>query len=210
MDYRRTMKDLDFKRIFDIFLAFICITLSIPFWFLFAFLIWVKDKGPVFYIQSRIGKDGKVFKVLKFRTMNLNKGINGDMSRFLRNTALDEILQFINILKGDMSFVGPRPLIREDVERLKGSKLFEERVKILPGLTGISQVLLPKTATEEEKFQYDIWYNKNRNSLMDIELILVSYLISLSGRWEANADKINTLSRLKKKVDASLKEIINV
>ena len=203
------MKGLVFKRIFDIFLAFICITLSMPFWFLFAFLIWIEDRGPVFYIQGRVGKGGKVFKVLKFRTMNLNKEIDSEVSRFLRNTALDELPQLINILKGDMSFVGPRPLIREEVEKLEGSKLFEKRIKVLPGLTGVSQVLLPKNATEEEKFQYDIWYSKNRNLLMDIEFILVSYLISLFGRWEVKAEKINILSRLKKKVDANFKEDIN-
>jgi len=122
---------------------------------------------------------------------------------FLRATAMDELPQLINILKGDMSFVGPRALV--DVEKEVSDNVyrsvfeipgFVERSSIRPGLTGIAQILASRDIDRENKFKYDIWYIKNRNLFMDIRIIAVSFLVTLLGRWEIRRDKIKLLSYL--------------
>lgn len=198
--------DYFFKRLFDTSLAYTGILFSLPLWILFGLLVWVEDKGPTFYVQERIGKDGKAFKVIKFRTMTgPDKKIVAPISKILRKTALDELPQLINIAMGEMSFVGPRPLIREEMEDLKDKHFYEERMKIKPGLTGITQVLLCKNASPEEKCLYDIWYKNNRTFIMDLELICASCLITFLGRWEVDIDKVYVLNRIKKKIDLRAK-----
>lgn len=178
------------KRTSDIFLALIGIMFFLPFWSLFCILIWLEAKGPVFYIQERIGREKKPFKTLKFRTLYTKKSGDIDSSKlggFLRVTALDESLQLINILKGQMSFVGPRPLVPEEIgEQEKLSPRFLAR----PGLTGISQVIISKDTTVNEKFKYDLWYIKNQSPLLDLRLIIFSFIISFKGRWESRKDKL--------------------
>ncbi|MFW6161092.1 MAG: sugar transferase, partial [Acidobacteriota bacterium] len=144
------------KRLFDITLSSIGILLSFPFWLLFALLIWFEDRGPVFYTQERVGKDGKFFKVLKFRSMikdaekesgpvqaQQNDPRVTRVGKILRSMAMDELPQLINILKGDMSFVGPRALrpaereVNFDPKRKPFHLLpgYRERHSVRPGLT---------------------------------------------------------------------------
>ena len=120
------------------------------------------------------------------------------LGRFLRITALDESLQLINILKGDMSFVGPRPLIPEEIAPRQWES---PRFRVKPGLTGLSQVFISKDSSVEEKFKYDVLYIKNRGLFLDLKLIFFSFIISLKAGWE----KKRNLSRIHQRLFNSLK-----
>lgn len=168
------------KRTFDISLSCIGLFLSVPLWILFSFAIWVEGGRPIFYIQVRVGKDNRLFEAIKFRTMGYKKKYSR-LSGLLRTTALDELPQLINIIKGQMSFVGPRPLIPQEIQMTKG---FNLRSTVPPGLTGLAQVLASKDAPISEKFNYDISYIKNQNIGLDILLILKSFKISLTRKWD--------------------------
>ena len=182
------------KRIIDIILAFGGIVFFLPFWLLFSFLIWLEAKGKIFYIQNRAGKARKIFKTLKFRTLYAEEsGYMGStrLGQFLRVTALDESLQLINILKGEMSFVGPRPLIPEEISN---NQWENPRFSVKPGLTGLSQVFISKDSSIEEKFKYDILYIKNQGLFLDLKLLFLSFIISFIGGWEKKR-KISEIQR---------------
>lgn len=193
------------KRVFDYSLALAGMFIFSPIWLLITWVIWIEDQGPIFYIQERAGYKGVVFKGIKFRSMVKDaekdvgpiQAIDNDpritrMGRFLRKTAMDELPQLLNILKGDMSFVGPRALRPAEIESNGNSQDrtifqvpgFNTRSSIRPGLTGIAQVFASRHLPREEKFKYDLWYIKNQNILLDIKLILRSVAISLSRRWD--------------------------
>ncbi len=199
------------KRLFDITLSSIGILLSFPFWLLFALLIWFEDRGPVFYTQERVGKDGKFFKVLKFRSMikdaekesgpvqaQQNDPRVTRVGKILRSMAMDELPQLINILKGDMSFVGPRALrpaereVNFDPKRKPFHLLpgYRERHSVRPGLTGVAQVYLPSDAPFPQKLRYDILYIQNQSFKQDLKLIFLSFWISFRGKWSIKEDKI--------------------
>src|SRR4030042_1176080 len=168
---------LSLKRLFDIFLSSMGIVGAFPLWLLFSLAIKLGDGGPVFYTQERVGKQGKPFWTIKFRSMvpDAEKGAGPvqatendprvtKVGRILRATAMDELPQLVNILKGGMSFVGPRALrpnekeVRgnpeeTDIEKIPG---FHERLAVRPGLTGMAQVYLPGETLRSEKFKYDL------------------------------------------------------
>jgi len=187
------------KRCFDITLSLIGIIIFLPIEILIIIILCLQNKGEIFYIQERIGKNGESFKLTKFLTMKDEKVISS-FSQLLRLTALDELPQLINIAKGDMSFVGPRPLIKQEIQELEGKGPLRERLKIRPGLTGVAQVLVSKKTPPEKKVLYDIWYIRNNNLFIDVELILISFLITLFGRWEIEADKLGIVSNFKKRI----------
>jgi lipopolysaccharide/colanic/teichoic acid biosynthesis glycosyltransferase len=168
------------KRIFDVLLSYLGLFFLSPFWIIFAFAIWLEDGLPIFYIQERVGKKARIFQAIKFRTIYYKKQ-NSGTAKFLRKTALDESPQLINIMKGEMSFVGPRPLIPEEINVGENLGL---RSSICPGLTGIAQVVAPKDAPITEKIKYDLWYIENQSILLDIRLILKSFWMSLNRRWD--------------------------
>jgi len=193
------------KRIFDFFLALIGLFMSLPLWFIFALAIWLEDKGSVFYFQERVGKNGEIFKSIKFRSMipeaekNLgpvqarkNDPRDTRIGRILRKTAMDELPQLVNILKGEMSFVGPRalrPMETEPTDALRVRDIFhipgfKKRASIRPGLTGVAQVFASRSLAREEKFKYDLWYIENMNFWLDIRLIFKSILVTLKARWD--------------------------
>jgi lipopolysaccharide/colanic/teichoic acid biosynthesis glycosyltransferase len=146
------------------------------------------NKGPLFYLQKRVGKGGNLFNILKFRTMVPNAETNGaewakkndiritKFGKFLRSTRLDEVPQFINILKGEMSIIGPRPERPEFVKELSENYPFYTiRNVIKPGLTGWAQVEYPYASSKEEqyiKLRYDLYYIKERNLLLDFKIII--------------------------------------
>ena len=169
------------KRPFDFCLSLTGLVLSLPLWGLICFLIWLEDKRPIFYIQERVGLNGRTFKVIKFRTMGYEKD-NSRLPKLLRSTALDELPQLVNILKGEMSFVGPRPLIPGE---LASQSEAQYRSAVRPGLTGVAQVLTSKNASILEKTKYDLWYIDKQNILLDISLILRSFWVSLSKKWDS-------------------------
>ena len=193
------------KRVFDFCLALIGLFISLPLWLLFGLAICLEGRGPVFYFQERVGKNGKIFKSIKFRSMkpNAEDGIGPIQAKeddprvtkvgsFLRKTAMDELPQLLNILKGDMSFVGPRALRPMEIESTDSSCAknifqipgFEMRSTIQPGLTGVAQVFASRSLLREEKFKYDLWYIDNMSFWLDIRLIVKSILTTLKARWD--------------------------
>jgi len=204
-------RGLFLKRPFDILLSGFGLILSSPLWALFGLVIRLQDRGPIFYRQDRVGKDGRLFKAIKFRSMIIDaekgrgavQAVEYDprvtrIGRYLRATAMDELPQLLNIFLGDMSFVGPRALRpeekevhgREDVLRIDEIAGYEERQSVRPGLTGFAQVYLPGDTARSNKFLYDRFYIKNRTFWWDIELILLSYWVTFRGKWESRQSKI--------------------
>lgn len=186
-----TKKDIAYDfvtRVFNIIFAFIVILISSPFWIISALLIYLYDRGPVFYTQERVGLHGKTFRVYKLRSMIINSEKDGvawssvndsritSVGRIIRKLHIDEIPQMVNILKGDISFVGPRSERPEFVKLLEKSiPHYELRHIIRPGFTGWAQIKYRYARTKEEsekKFEYDLYYIKNRNIFIDIGIIM--------------------------------------
>jgi len=174
-------------------LGFIVFVASYP---LIALLIKLFSKGPVLFVQERVGKNGKLFKVYKYRTMsggatNTWTSVNDPrittFGRFLRKSRLDEIPQFLNLVLGNMSLVGPRPEQSHIVENLKKEIAFyDERHLVKPGITGWAQLNIYASTVEETrlKLQYDLYYIKHRSILFDLEIILktIYYIFTWKGR----------------------------
>ncbi|MEW6163378.1 MAG: sugar transferase [Nitrospirota bacterium] len=198
------------KRAFDFILALTGIILFLPLWILFSIAIIIEDGLPIFYLQERVGKGGRIFKTLKFRSMIKDaekelgpiQAVENDprvtkVGRILRATAMDELPQLFNILKGDMSFVGPRSLRPEELEvrgnpevlDIEDIPRYKERMTVRPGLTGLAQVYLPTDAPRKDKFRYDLLYIKNQSFLLDLKLIFLSFYITLRGKWESRQKK---------------------
>lgn len=199
------------KRTFDFIVSLLGLVLSTPFWLLFSLAILLEDGWPVFYHQERIGKGGRIFKALKFRSMikDAEEGIGPvqavendprvtKVGRILRGTAIDELPQLINILRGEMSFVGPRALrpaeleVHGNPETLSIEQIlgYKERHTVTPGLTGLAQVYLPTDAPRHEKFRYDLLYIKKQSFWLDLKLIFLSLCITSRGKWESRDRKI--------------------
>ena len=198
------------KRAFDAALAGAGLIASAPLWAIFAAAIKLEDGGPVFFRQDRVGLGGRTFEALKFRSMRPDaeamtgalQAIENDprvtrVGRFMRATAMDELPQLWNILRGDMSFVGPRALRPGEIEagangrltRLEEVPGFEHRIKVRPGLTGLAQVYAPRDVPRRHKFRYDRLYVDRRSWQLDLRLLLLSFWISLHGTWEARGRK---------------------
>jgi len=167
-------------------------------WTVIPLLIWLEDHGPVFYGQERMGKGGRTFRVLKFRTMvpDAEKmtgpvlSVENDpritkVGRWLRATALDELPQVFNILRGDMSFVGPRAERPEiHAQYVQRVPLFAERIRVRPGLTGMAQVKGAYDIAPEVKIEYDVDYMRKMSPLVDTGLMLRSVLNTVLRRWD--------------------------
>ncbi len=175
--------------VLNITFALVVLVVTSPLIILSVIFIYINDKGPVFYIQQRVGLNGKVFKLYKLRSMKINAEENGakwstgnkdervtKIGKVLRKTHIDEIPQMINILKGDIALVGPRPERPEFVELLnKDIPYYSFRHIIRPGFTGWAQIKYRYANTIEgskEKFEYDLYYIKNQNIFLDIGIIL--------------------------------------
>ncbi|MFL2642516.1 MAG: sugar transferase [Dehalococcoidia bacterium] len=192
------------KRPLDLFmvLAGLLFPLLWPLWFVVIFiiplLIWLEDKGPIFYSQERIGKNKKIFKVYKFRTMipdaetltgavwsTKNDPRITKIGHLLRKTALDEIPQLLNIIKGEMSFVGPRAERPELHNKfIKNLPEFDKRLEVTPGLSGLAQISGSYDLEPSEKIKYDLEYIKKVSLFFDIKIILLSVFNSILARWD--------------------------
>lgn len=192
------------KRLFDIFLSSIGLIFSSPLWLIFSLAIKLEDRGPIFYAQDRVGKNGRIFKALKFRSMipDAEKHTGAvwasekdprvtKAGRILRATAMDELPQLWNIFKGDMSFVGPRSERPELVEQFsKKIKNYRSRFSVPPGLTGLAQVYGRYDTSPQHKLKYELLYIKNQSFLLDLKLIFLSFWITFRGKWESRQRKI--------------------
>lgn len=173
-----------FKRVFDLFFSIIGITCLSPFMVTVAILVRIKLGSPIFFRQLRPGLHGRPFVIFKFRTMTNSVDENGtflpDSKRitpfgiFLRSTSLDELPELFNIMKGEMSLVGPRPLLMQYLNRYSPEQARRHDVK--PGITGWAQVNGRNAITWEQKFEYDIWYVDNQSFSLDLKIIAITIL----------------------------------
>lgn len=172
------------KPVFDFLIALIGIIIISPLLLIITILLIFQNDGSPFFKQSRPGRNGKIFRVIKFRTMNNKKDATGKLlpdtvrltkiGRFIRQASLDEIPQLINVLKGEMSIVGPRPLL---VEYLPFYNDFQKRRhEVLPGITGWAQVNGRNALTWEKKFEYDVWYVDNISFFLDLKILLITFI----------------------------------
>jgi len=173
-----------FKRVFDFILSLMAILLLSPIILILIIAGIINMGGNPFFTQERPGKDGKIFKLVKFKSMNNRRDENGELlpdelrltayGKFIRNTSLDELPELINILKGDMAIVGPRPLLVRYLTRYNATQA--RRHEVRPGLTGLAQVNGRNAISWEKKFKYDVEYVDNVSLFLDIKIILKTVL----------------------------------
>jgi lipopolysaccharide/colanic/teichoic acid biosynthesis glycosyltransferase len=171
--------------------AAVLLFLTLPVWALIVLLIRVESKGPAFFQQLRVGKMGKLFKLYKFRSMHVDTPEFGfhpttpddprvtRVGRWLRRTSLDELPQLLNVIKGDMSLVGPRPEMPFIVERYNRRHM--QRLDVTPGLTGLWQLSADRRFLIHENIQYDLYYIRNRNFFMDVAILIHTAVFAMKG-----------------------------
>ena len=192
-----------FKRFFDIFLSIFGLVISLPITFAVSIIIKLTSNGPIIFKQDRIGKDGKVFKMYKFRSMYINSEHTGSgvysgkddprvtkIGRFIRKTSIDEIPQFLNVLKGDMSFIGPRPVLTYHPWTIdKYTKKQFKRFEVRPGITGWAQVNGRKTLDWSERIKYDVFYVENISLKFDIKIFFMTIKQVITSKDNENIGK---------------------
>lgn len=187
--------NLFIKRIFDFFTSFFLLFLFILPMLIIAIIVLIYDKGPIFFIQERAGLNGKLIKVFKFKTLiqksNKSEKVASNLGKFLRLTRLDELPQVLNVLMGDLSFVGPRPLYQ------KYNKLYNneqrQRLKMKPGITGWAQINGDNNISWEKKFKLDIWYIQNFNFLLDLKIIILTIKFFINSMIDFKKNKKNKI-----------------
>ena len=167
------------KRIVDFVISLIALIILSPIFLLVAFKVRKNLGSPIFFLQERPGKDGKLFKMIKFRSMKDAVDKEGNplpdeqritpFGQKLRSTSLDEMPQLINVLKGDMSIVGPRPMLKDFVALYSPEQA--RRLEVKPGMTGLAQVSGRNELDYEERFKCDVWYVDNHNTLVDFKIM---------------------------------------
>lgn len=177
------MYKLVFKRLIDFFLSLVALVILFPIFLCVFIFLTISNNGKPFFFQSRPGMGGEVFKIIKFKTMNDRKGKDGQLlpdrerltkvGSFIRKTSLDEIPQLINVLIGNMSLIGPRPLLVEYLPLY--SKEQSRRHNLRPGITGWAQVNGRNGIGWEEKFILDVWYVDNVCLALDFKIILLTF-----------------------------------
>lgn len=171
------------KRIIDILLSLVGLLLSSPVLLLVILFLYLANRpAGIFFLQARPGRHGKIFKVIKFKTMNDNRDLSGNLlpdevrltkiGRFIRSTSLDELPQLINVLKGDMSLIGPRPLLVQYLPLY--SKEQARRHDVRPGITGWAQVNGRNTIGWNEKFELDVWYVNHVSFWLDVKILFLT------------------------------------
>lgn len=179
------------KRLFDLCAALVLMVIFSPIWLVIALLVRLDSSGPVFFEQQRVGKEGKFFNLYKFRSMyvdapryGFSPTASGDpritrIGRFLRRTSLDELPQLINVLKGEMSLVGPRPEMPFIVTEY--TAVDRQRLQVIPGLTGLWQLSADRAFKIHENIHYDLYYIANRNFFMDFAILIHTALFAMRG-----------------------------
>ena len=172
------------KQVFDFFSSIIALIILSPLFIVCAILLAIANGGKPFFFQLRPGKNDKIFKLVKFKTMNDKKDLNGNLlpdeqrltsvGKFIRKTSLDEIPQLFNVIKGDMSLVGPRPLLVEYLPLY--TPLQKRRHEVKPGITGWAQVNGRNAISWKQKFEYDVWYVEHISFSVDIKILFRTFL----------------------------------
>ena len=170
------------KPFFDFSSAFLGFVILFPVFLVVTFLLYIANNGNPFFFQLRPGKNGKIFKIIKFKTMNDKKDKEGNLlsdaerltsvGLFVRKTSLDEIPQLLNVIKGDMSLIGPRPLLPSYLEIY--SDFENRRHEVKPGITGWAQVNGRNTISWDKKFEYDVWYVDHFSFSLDIKILFMT------------------------------------
>ena len=176
------MYKLFLKRLFDIVFATFGFIILSPVFIIVVLLLFIANNGKVFFLQSRPGFHEKIFKVIKFKTMNDKKDKDGNLlpdsrrltgfGKFIRKTSLDEIPQLLNVIKGDMSLIGPRPLLVEYLSLY--SEVQKKRHNVKPGITGWAQVNGRNAISWSQKFEYDIWYIDHLSFALDVRIFFLT------------------------------------
>ena len=171
-----------FKRIFDIFISFISLLVLSPVFILTTICLYIANNRKPFFLQPRPGRNEKIFKVIKFKTMTDEKDEEENflpdanrmtkIGKFIRSTSLDELPQLINVLKGDMALIGPRPLLVQYLPLY--SKEQSRRHNVRPGITGWAQVNGRNTISWQKKFEYDVWYVDYLSFLLDLKIMYMT------------------------------------
>lgn len=179
MNYTHTIKPL-----LDFFLTIIGSIFLLPILFVIGIISWIYHKENPFFVQKRLGKDGKIFNIFKLKTMNNARDRDGnllsdeerltDFGKWLRKTSLDEIPQIFNVWKGEMSWVGPRPLLPNYMELYNDFQ--KRRNEVKPGITGWAQINGRNSITWEQKFEYDVWYVDNVSLWLDIKILFLTLI----------------------------------
>lgn len=185
---------LPVKRLFDLFIVLVLLPFALLIMLLFALLIKLETRGPVFYIQERSGQDGKCFKLFKLRSMGNDAEKDGatwavandprvtKVGNFIRKTRIDELPQLLNVLKGEMSMIGPRPerpiFTEEFAETIPN---FKDRLSVKPGLTGLAQVNGGYELSPKDKLRLDLYYIKNKGFKLDIFIIIRTITVVFTG-----------------------------
>jgi undecaprenyl phosphate N,N'-diacetylbacillosamine 1-phosphate transferase len=195
------MYKIFFKRFFDVVIALITIVIFSPLLFLVFLLLLISNQGNPFFFQKRPGLNGKIFKVIKFKTMNDKRDAHGNLlpddkrltklGIFLRKTSFDEGPQVINILKGDMSIIGPRPLLPEYLPLYNEQQ--KKRHDAKPGITGWAQINGRNAISWKKKFEYDVWYVENVSFLLDLKIFFSTFLKVFKPEGVNTIDQATTL-----------------
>ncbi len=190
------------KRIFDIFFTIALLTVCIPFLIFLYVLIWFNLGSPIIFSQLRPGLNGKPFVMYKFRTMKDVVGDDGlplhdefrltNFGKFLRSTSLDELPELWNVLKGEMSLVGPRPLLMEYLPLYSAEQ--SRRHNVLPGITGWAQINGRNSLSWEEKFNLDVWYVDNHSFFLDLKILFLT-IKKIFIREGISADGVATMNK---------------
>ncbi|MFT6801420.1 MAG: undecaprenyl phosphate N,N'-diacetylbacillosamine 1-phosphate transferase [Salibacteraceae bacterium] len=206
LSFRILMYTKILKQTFDFAFSFVVGIIVFPIFLLLVGLLMVSNRGNPFFFQLRPGKKGRVFKLVKFKTMNNKKDVLGKLlpdgerltsiGRFVRSTSLDELPQLINVLKGDMSLVGPRPLLVKYLERYTKEQARRHEVK--PGITGWAQVNGRNGITWDRKFELDVFYVNNLSFLLDLKILWIT-LEKVLKRSGVTADGQATVEEFKGK-----------
>jgi undecaprenyl phosphate N,N'-diacetylbacillosamine 1-phosphate transferase len=191
-----------FKPVFDYIAGIVLFVISLPFFLMITAVLWVVNDGKPFFIQERPGRGGKIFKIIKFRTMNERRDENGlllpdferltPFGRIVRKLSLDELPQLLNVIKGDMSFIGPRPLLPDYLPLYNDFQ--KRRHEVKPGITGWAQVNGRNAISWSEKFRLDIWYVENISLSVDLKILWLTFMKVLSSEG-VNSSERDTMGR---------------
>lgn len=171
-----------FKPFLDFLISLIAFIILSPIFLIVVVILLIANNGKPFFFQQRPGLHGRIFKVIKFKTMNDKKDQNRNLlpdskrlttvGEFIRKTSLDEIPQLLNVIKGDMSLIGPRPLLKDYLPLY--NEFQKRRHEVKPGITGWAQVNGRNTISWEQKFQYDVWYVDHLSFLLDVRIFFLT------------------------------------